>query len=98
MAEKNRLEQQARRKKKENLEDKVGDAIVKNLFAKKKMKASLGKEDKNLFSQLPRNYKEDFKELVILEEKFLQLKEWLKVDLLKRKKVLIKLFVAKVAK
>ena len=50
-----RMAQQARRKKKENLEDKVGDATVKNLFAKKKMKASLGKEDK-------KNYKEDFKE------------------------------------
>jgi len=50
-----RMAQQARRKKKEDLEDKVGDATVKNLFAKKKMKASLGKEDK-------KNYKEDFKE------------------------------------
>ena len=56
MAEgKPRMAQQARRNKKENLEDKVGDATVKNLFAKKKMKASLGKEDK-------KNYKEDFKE------------------------------------
>ena len=42
-------------KKKENIEDKVGTATVKNLFAKKKMKALLGKKDK-------RNYKEDFKE------------------------------------
>ena len=42
-------------KKKENLEDKVGEATVKNLFAKKKMKALLGKKDK-------KNYKEDFKE------------------------------------
>ena len=42
-------------KKKENIEDKVGTATVKNLFAKKKMKALLGKKDK-------KNYKEDFKE------------------------------------
>ena len=43
------------RKKKEDLEDKVGEATVKNLFAKKKMKALLGKKDE-------KNYKEDFKE------------------------------------
>ena len=48
------MAQQAR-KKKENLEDKVGTATVKNLFAKKKMKALLGKKDE-------KNYKEDFKE------------------------------------
>ena len=42
-------------RKKENIEDKVGTATVKNLFAKKKMKALLGKKDK-------KNYKEDFKE------------------------------------
>ena len=45
-----RMAQQARRKKKEDLEDKVGDATVKNLFAKKKMKASLGKEDKKNYN------------------------------------------------
>ena len=46
---------QQTRRKKEDIEDKVGDATVKNLFAKKKMKALLGKKDK-------KNYKEDFKE------------------------------------
>ena len=60
MADKDKLEEQKKRaqqgrKKKENLEDKVGTATVKNLFAKKKMKALLGKKDE-------KNYKEDFKE------------------------------------
>tara|TARA_B100000989_G_C19234118_1_gene341209 strand:+ start:210 stop:503 length:294 start_codon:yes stop_codon:yes gene_type:complete len=48
------MAQQAK-KNKEDIEDKVGTATVKNLFAKKKLKALLGKKDK-------KNYKEDFKE------------------------------------